>query len=406
MAIVNTHYGFCAKGGVLGKFTYTGEYNIRDDGVVELLTSGTIVFLEPMVIDVFCVGGGGRGGEVRISTTMAPGSGEGYGGGGGGLTSTAKNVNVQGSINVTIGAGSQEVSTSTEEFRGETTSFGNILSALGGLSGYVNRGATEGVSTKRSTEGRAGGSGGGGGVTDNSDWGVGGSNGGNGENGYYGSYTPKGGAGQGNTTREFGEAGGKLYGGGGGGGRYLYGTTPVVSSGGSGGGGSGAWSSSRYNPYQAAAAGGANTGGGGGGGVYYAKTSSEAVPFSWLAGGAGGSGIVCFREAQELPELAGTWVLNKRLYPSTTGAAISEVISYQGATPQGNFTGYKINIGYEPTSTVGFFLNASTFYSVYQFSNNTWTDSSRAVQTITFPAGATASDEFRACLASNATKQS
>ena len=34
MAIVNTHYGFCAKGGALN-FTYTGEYNVRDDGVVE-----------------------------------------------------------------------------------------------------------------------------------------------------------------------------------------------------------------------------------------------------------------------------------------------------------------------------------------------------------------------------------
>lgn len=295
--IVNA--GYRGKvGAAVPKFTYTGQYNVRKDGVVELLTSGTLVFLNPAVIDVFCVGGGGRGGEVRVSTTIAAGSGEGYGGGGGGLTSTAKNVNVQGSINVTIGAGSNEVSTSAEEVRGETTSFGNILSALGGLSGYVNRGATEGVSTKRSTEGRAGGSGGGGGVTNNSDWGAGGSDGSNGENGYYGSYTPNGGAGQGTTTREFGEDGGKLYGGGGGGGRYLYGTTPVVSSGGSGGGGSGAWSSSRYTHYQAAAAGGANTGGGGGGGVYYARTSTDTLPFGWLSGGSGGSGICCFRAAK------------------------------------------------------------------------------------------------------------
>ena len=63
MAIVNTHYGFCAKGGAAIKFTYTGEYNVRDDGVVELLTSGTIVFLEPKVIDLFMVGGGGKGGS-------------------------------------------------------------------------------------------------------------------------------------------------------------------------------------------------------------------------------------------------------------------------------------------------------------------------------------------------------
>ena len=90
MAIVNTHYGFCAKGGALN-FTYTGNYNVRDDGVVELLTSGTIAFLNPAVIDIFCVGGGaGGGGGVLSGVNSAGGGGGGgyYGGGGGGGAGT------------------------------------------------------------------------------------------------------------------------------------------------------------------------------------------------------------------------------------------------------------------------------------------------------------------------------
>lgn len=297
MAIVNTHYGFCAKGAAV-KFTYTGEYNVRDDGVVELLTSGTLVFLDPTLIDIFCVGGGGRGGEVRVATQISKASGEGYGGGGGGYTATRKNYEATGQYDITIGQGSREASTSTEEKRGESSSFGNVLSALGGFSGYVNREGTSGVKAERSMQGREGGSGGGGGVTSNADFGAGGSDGGNGETGYYGTYTPDGGAGQGTTTREFGESTGKLYAGGGGGGRYLPGSTPAISAGGSGGGGSGAWGNNKFAKYQAASAGGANTGGGGGGGVYYAKASGETTPFSYLSGASGGSGIVCFRAAK------------------------------------------------------------------------------------------------------------
>ena len=314
MAIVNTHYGFCAKGGAVPKFTYTGEYNVRDDGVVELLTSGTITFLSPAVIDIFCVGGGGRGGEVRAATQVPEASGEGYGGGGSGYTATRKNYNASGQYDITIGQGSSQNSTTTKEQRGGTTSFGTVLSALGGFSGYVNRENTSGAKAKRSMQGREGGSGGGGGVTSNADFGAGGSDGGNGENGYYSTYTPDGGGGQGVTTREFGESTGKLYAGGGGGGRYLNENTPIISAGGSGGGGSGAWGNRKFAQYQPASAGGENTGGGGGGGVYYAKGANETTPISYLSGAKGGSGIVCFREAQKLPELAGTWVLNERLY--------------------------------------------------------------------------------------------
>ena len=60
--IANIHYGYGSKHKT-PKFTYTGNYKVRDDGVVELLTSGTIVFLEPKVIDLFMVGGGAGGGH-------------------------------------------------------------------------------------------------------------------------------------------------------------------------------------------------------------------------------------------------------------------------------------------------------------------------------------------------------
>lgn len=272
MAIVNTHYGFCSKGGALN-FTYTGEYNVRDDGVVELLTSGELVFLDPAVIDIFCVGGGGAG-----TTPTGSGVNEvGYGGGGGGYTSTKKRQRVDGAYTVTIGAGGGLI-----DKQGGATQFGDILTANGGLSGGQSEVYT----------GSDGGSGGGGGVNSNSDYGSGGSDGNNGENGFPASHI--GGTGQGLTTREFGEPNGKLYAGGGGGGRYLYTTTAVISPGGSGGGGSGAWCSdlSSYpSRQQAATAGIANTGGGGGGGVKRSyKYMLQAAP--------GGSGIACFRAAK------------------------------------------------------------------------------------------------------------
>lgn len=275
------------------KFTYTGQYNVRKDGVVELLTSGTIVFLEPKVIDVFMVGGGASGFSPRGGVSR---KGTGAGGGGGGYSRTVRKVvvNANQSIPVTIGAGGEAKYDSGTIVAGNASGFSS-LTVNGGdsLSGNGQVGGS-------------GGSGGGGGVSSNSDYGMGGSNGGNGEEGYYnGSY--QGGKGQGFTTREFGEAKGKLYAGGGGGGRFMVSSTPVVSLGGAGGGGSGGWVNDT-TVRQAAGAGGANTGGGGGGGAY------DKVAYH-IAGGAGGSGIVCFRNAQELPELAGTWKFNERIYP-------------------------------------------------------------------------------------------
>lgn len=250
------------------KFTYTGQYNQRDDGVVELLTSGTIVFLEPKIIDVFMVGGGG-GGHINGNFLAT-----GFGGGGGGYTKTIRRVNVAANtdITVTIGAGG------APNKKGGTSAFGNNT-VNGGLPGNGN--------SQSAFNGGAGGSGGGGGVASSSNHGSGGYDGSNGENGYPASN--QGGASQGFTTREFGEVTGKLYAGGGGGGRYMTSGAPIVSIGGAGGGGTGAWAG--MSNTQKATAGVANTGGGGGGG---ARRNNDVS----IGGGAGGSGIVCFRVAK------------------------------------------------------------------------------------------------------------
>ena len=262
------------------KFTYTGDHVEREDGVVELRSSGTITFPKEQKIDIFCVGGGGKGGsggQTDLSNAYAI-----MGGGGGGYTSTLRGANVQGSYQITIGNGSQSYNAD-----GGTTSFGSLVSAAGGKSGgyFTSNGTSKGL---------AGGSGGGAGVKSNADFGEGGSDGNNGEHGY---PTDKaGGAGQNTTTREFGEPTGKLYAGGGGGGRAMYNSVPIISAGGSGGGGSGAFGWYGNNLVQAAGAGGANTGGGGGGGVGLAGQSHTATSGP---GGNGGSGIVCFRASAE-----------------------------------------------------------------------------------------------------------
>jgi hypothetical protein len=357
----------CAGGKPKLKFTYTGDYVVRKDGVVELLTSGTIVFLEPKVIDVFMVGGGSAGGGN-------PGGGQsvGRGGGAGGYTRTVRRMAVTPNTQypVTIGTG------------------GANYDVDGGSSAFNTFSVAGGEKVGSNTNGGNGGSGGGGAVMNNSDYGTGGSDGQNGEQGYWSGHTINGGNGQKTTTREFGEANGKLYAAGGGGGRYISAPTPVVSIGGAGGGGSGGWFGS--SDYQAPAAGVANTGSGGGGGVTGTKNHS-------IDGASGGSGIVCFRDAAKLPELAGTWVLNERLY-----------------APENDFdeiTGYRFKVGTiectrirtaNLTGLSAFRVFSGDTVDIYIFSTNTWKTTAR---TLTFPAGATASDEFRAWLASNATKQ-
>lgn len=367
--IVNAGY----RGKVAGaapKFTYTGQYNIRKDGVVELLTSGNIVFLEPKVIDVFMVGGGGGGGYANNTYS-------GSGGAGGGYTRTVRRISVTANsqLPVTIGAGGNGGSNRTN---GNPSAFDSYTVNGGIAGGYADAGA--------------GGSGGGGAVNNNSDFGSGGSNGNSGERGYPSSND--GGVGQGFTTREFGESTGKLYAGGGGGGRYVASQTLIISSGGTGGGGSGACYGDNPELSQAAAAGVANTGGGGGGGV--TRTSTQ-----YYRGASGGSGIVCFREAQELPELAGTWVLNERLYAPESNTA------YNGSATITNTSNKSKNVTYVGATTAVYSatLTNGNNFTLYNFTTNKWTTDLGKNTKVTFPAGATAPEEFRAWLASNATKQ-
>lgn len=373
--IVNA--GYRGKVGMKApKFTYTGQYNVRKDGVVELLTSGTIVFLEPKVIDVFMVGGGGGGGNAQTNYNAQKATG----GGGGGYTRTYKKLTVanNASYNITVGAGG------TEGANGGASAFGANITVSGG-----NAGVNASGSGTKPTNGGNGGSGGGAGVINNSDYGAGGSDGANGENSNQSGY--KGGTGQGFTTREFNEATGKLYAGGGGGGRYTAGLQPVISIGGYGGGGAGGWYHDPTNN-QPASAGGANTGGGGGG--------AASIINGEIAGGSGGSGIVCFRESVELPELAGTWALNERLYVPSSG--IDETVAFTATDGGSARTCTGINTA---MNKLNYLYNAGGLQrtlQVYDLTNNEW---DLAYKTITFAEGATVSNEFHAWLASNATKQ-
>lgn len=380
---MSTIYGspVCAGGKPKLKFTYTGDYVVRKDGVVELHSSGTLVFLEPKVIDLFMVGGGGAGGVGQLNAYR------GLGGGGGGYTRTVRKVSVtpNNGYTVTVGSGGLVTNNITQPTNGGASEFGNF-SVGGGLSAVLAS-----SSSAHTSSGGAGGSGGGGGVYSTSDYGTGGNNGEAGEQGTNGAY---GGAGQGFTTREFGEAAGKLYAGGGGGGRFLVSSTPVVSLGGSGGGGSGGFTDTNSTVTQAAGAGGANTGGGGGGGT---TTNMRSI-----LGGSGGSGIVCFRESVELPELAGTWVLNERLYAPET--VIIETIRFvAGATITSINNPYKeIRIGY---NDIMYYVETSGGTPwIFNFKTPAW-NASYKYKYLKFPTGATASNEFRTWLASNATKQ-
>lgn len=372
----------CAGGKPKLKFTYTGDYVVRKDGVVELLTSGTIVFLEPKVIDLFMVGGGGAGRTEYVGAIT-----DGSGGGGGGYTRTIKRlaINENSQFLVTIGAGGNYAT-----FSGSGKGGPGGASAFGDFT--VNGGAAGGTETGGNAAGGSGGSGGGAGVSSSSDYGSGGSDGNNGEKGND-TGTKRGGTGQHFTTREFGESTGKLYAGGGGGGRYMSAQSPVISTGGSGGGGSGAWVNANGTNNQAAAAGVANTGGGGGGGANTYTGATISVP-----GASGGSGIVCFREAQELPELAGTWVLNARLYKADN--TITQSLNFRlSNTGSADFNSIIIDNDAVRTRVVG----QSSYSVLYTFSTNSWGGSVPPISmTIT---SETASDEFRAWLANNATKQ-
>lgn len=217
-------------------FTYTGEYKIVNDSGTEisettannwnirLLTSGTLTFTDlrgTSSIDLFLVGGGGgsssRSEEGTYGTIHT-------GGGGGGFTKTQKGVAVaaNAAIAVSIGAGGTGGWNPTAGGTTSVTVSGSTYSASGGNTG--NKGYFDTVA--HAGGGGTGGSGGGGGSIGGWAGGTGGSDGGNGSGGKASPQEAGGGAaGQGTTTRAFGESGRELfsYGGSGGGG-----SVPVV----------------------------------------------------------------------------------------------------------------------------------------------------------------------------------
>lgn len=232
------------------------------------------------LIDVFCVGGGASGtnGTSGASDTCAGG------GGGSGRTATVKAVSVTPGqqFAVNIGAGGANDTTWSGN-GGGATSFGELCVAVGGGGRPSVSGGTTG--------GSGGGSSGGGSAYSSNRRGIGGAGGSNGSSGGVGASAITAGAGQGTTTRAFGEAAETLYAGGGAGGSYSSGSTYSAAGGGAGGGGRGGYrvsssSSSDISPGQPGTPG---TGGGGGGGTNYSSASSA---YAWCRqGGAGGSGI-------------------------------------------------------------------------------------------------------------------
>lgn len=215
-------------------------------------------------IQAFVVGGGGGMHQSETNTS---------GGGGGGYTNYGTFAVTPGQqLAVIVGAGGNFGSyyLGGTVSNGGATSVGNLISAAGG--GYGGE-----------YNGGAGGSGGGvsGNGSTESKWP--GDGGENGSNGYARGQTqnPTGPAGQGRTTRAFGEASGTLYAGGGGGGNS---DSYTVGHGGAGGGGNGAGKS-----YNRPTSGSANTGGGAGGTWWNNKNSGSHQPVT------GGSGIAIIR---------------------------------------------------------------------------------------------------------------
>ena len=255
--------GFVRGGGVVDELpipTYTGQMQLSPlgptKGYARFLTSGELVFLYGVMLDVFLVGGGASGGGASRG-----------GGGGGGYTKTYKRSSIGwkdgGAIfvpantpfSIEIGQGGAAVTTQTGGNRGGTTRFGGF-EAEGGFGG--------GVTVIRG--------------------GNGGSAGGNHDGGELnGPGASDGGSrlnvnGQGHTTREFGEASGTPFSGGGAGGTIIAGSFWPGGDGGGGRGSGGTGNNPQAQPGQE------NTGSGGGG----AGTTTG-------IGAAGGSGIVTAR---------------------------------------------------------------------------------------------------------------
>lgn len=216
-------------------------------------------------IDVFVVGGGASGGSGSSSSDIAGN------GGNAGKTATMKKYAVTPGQQFAVNIGAGGASSRSTENAGGTTTFGSILSAVGGEKRGVGVGGKGGS---------------GGGTNRNTSYSAnkqnflatsGGADGADGGTAWRDGYEPVyGGTGQHTTTRAFGESGNTLYAGGGsGGGENLAGAA-------GGGGKGGGWRS------EMAGAGAANTGGGGGGGPRDAD-------YSWISSGGGGSGLCIVR---------------------------------------------------------------------------------------------------------------
>lgn len=295
-------------------YSYSGTCElVQEDGGWKLrfLTSGVFKPKKNLVVDWFAVGGGASGGNCCGGAYPSCG-------GGGGYTKTVSNYEILAgsSWTINIGAGGSSIegnnastNTDTDQYHtfntgassyvvptGQLPSTDTIVisAAGGGYKGYSgSSSATYNSKTLYFYYGISGGSGGGGYCAD------GGSDGSDGST-YSSSNRGNvnhGGAGQGTTTREFGESTGALYGGGGGG--SGPGTNSVVQTslaadageGGAGGGGHGGNHASQSNEYAYLATDGeANTGGGGGAGA-----SHRSITFKPTPSGAGGCGIVIVR---------------------------------------------------------------------------------------------------------------
>ena len=265
------------------EFTYDGSYQIVDDNDNPITTSlrdwkirflkvGTVELNITKLngakdgIDVFCVGGGGNGGTGTVYAEQydqTVSMNLGGGGGAGGFTSTGRGISVEETTYAIIVGGSCE-----------TTKAFDVTADGGGSGGSpwtatYNDGTAEGPFRYFvGGDGGNGGSGGGAGsdYTQTSGGTDGNNGGGSAHNSDFYNLSLKTGRygqgqrslGKGTTTREFGEANGKLY-----------------ASGGNGG-----------LPNAAGQSAAANTGNGGGGG-------------SSAGGGAGGSGIVIIRNKRK-----------------------------------------------------------------------------------------------------------
>lgn len=272
-----TDYSVAIGFSTIPDFTYTGDFEIindagdpittsQDNWQIRLLTSGTLTFKDlngaADGIDIFLVGGGGGGSAVgsnpsnTSSLSISPGSA----GGGSGYTKTYSGISVASNTaySAAIGTG------------GAVHADGGQTSITIGAATYS---ADGGKCSTYNAHGGAGGSGGGagghGGASGSEGGAPGGVDGGNGTNGQYQNVTlASGGAGQGTTTRAFGEADGVLYATGGGAGGNYHKSAGTSYPQGAGGG---------NNP---------NTGDGGKGGGY--KASGGAAT-------AGGSGVIIIR---------------------------------------------------------------------------------------------------------------